>query len=284
MLKRELDMDINKTTFWTDSMSVLRYIRNFTSRFHTFVANRLSVIHEGSKPYEWRYVNTKLNLADVASRGLPVDQRQWKNGWIEAPSFLLQNEDKWPSTPEDVGRIDADDPEAKAIVAICTDTKQESSDVGSVADISRSDCIEQLINHYSSWYKLKRSIAWILKIRDELRRRAGRKISPTLKDENLNKITPSDLKKTEIVVVSYVQRQTFNKEIEDLKRDHTHVKRDSYIRKLDLTLENNVLRVGGRRNKSSMPAEQKHPAILPKWTAFNDISFASSSRRSRACR
>ena len=51
-----------------------------------------------------------------------------------------------------------------------------------------------------------------------MRRRAGRKISPTLKDENLNKITHSDLKKAEIAVVSYVQRQTFSKEIEDLKR------------------------------------------------------------------
>ena len=69
MLKRELDIRIDKTTFWTDSMSVLRYIRNSTSRFHTFVANRLNVIHEGSEPEEWRYVSTKINPADVASRG-----------------------------------------------------------------------------------------------------------------------------------------------------------------------------------------------------------------------
>ena len=54
-------------------MAVLRYIKNSTARFHTFVANRLAVIHDGSHTSEWRYINTKLNPADHASRGLSAD-------------------------------------------------------------------------------------------------------------------------------------------------------------------------------------------------------------------
>ena len=36
----------DKTFFWTDSMIVLHYIRNTSTRFCTFVANRLAVIHD----------------------------------------------------------------------------------------------------------------------------------------------------------------------------------------------------------------------------------------------
>ncbi|XP_033759555.1 uncharacterized protein LOC117341801 [Pecten maximus] len=102
MLKDELDISINQTIFWTDSMAVLRSIRNTTVRFHTFVANRLALIHEGSDPDDWRYVNTKLNPADFASRGLPADSFLQRNQWIEAPEFLWEEEDSWPEAPSEI--------------------------------------------------------------------------------------------------------------------------------------------------------------------------------------
>ncbi|KAK0140258.1 hypothetical protein N1851_022806 [Merluccius polli] len=40
MLQRELHMELQVSTFWTDSTSVLKYIHNKTKRFHTYVANR----------------------------------------------------------------------------------------------------------------------------------------------------------------------------------------------------------------------------------------------------
>ena len=71
MIQDELDMVINKTVFWTDSMSFLQFINNASRRFHTFVENRLSIIHEGSTPNQWKYVESKLNPAESATRGLP---------------------------------------------------------------------------------------------------------------------------------------------------------------------------------------------------------------------
>ena len=70
MLRRELKLNVQGSTFWTDSMLVLQYINNHTKRFQTFVANRVALIHDGSSPDQWRYVNTELNPADDASRGL----------------------------------------------------------------------------------------------------------------------------------------------------------------------------------------------------------------------
>ena len=70
MMCKELDAQINKPTYWTDSTSVLHYIENENKRFHTFVANRITTIREESEPEQWRYVDTKSNPADEGSRGL----------------------------------------------------------------------------------------------------------------------------------------------------------------------------------------------------------------------
>ena len=74
MIQVELDMVIDKTVFWTDSTSVLKFINNTSRRFHTFVANRLSIIHDGSTPNQWKYVESKLNPADSATRGLTAKE------------------------------------------------------------------------------------------------------------------------------------------------------------------------------------------------------------------
>ena len=44
-------------TFWTDSMTVIRYITNVLKRFHTYVANRIAV-REESNPSHWKYIMT----------------------------------------------------------------------------------------------------------------------------------------------------------------------------------------------------------------------------------
>ena len=46
----ELDLQVDKTFFWSDSMMSLQYIKNQTKRFQTFGANRLSQIHESTSP------------------------------------------------------------------------------------------------------------------------------------------------------------------------------------------------------------------------------------------
>ena len=66
MVNREIEMQVDGIFYWTDSRTVLRYINNETTRFHTFVANRIAVIHDGSNPNQWSYVPSELN---PASRG-----------------------------------------------------------------------------------------------------------------------------------------------------------------------------------------------------------------------
>ena len=88
MLRKELEVSINRSVFWTDSTSVLRYIENENKRFHTFVSNRLTVIHDGSTPGQWRYVDSKRNPSDAASRGLSGKALLENDSWRSGPDFL----------------------------------------------------------------------------------------------------------------------------------------------------------------------------------------------------
>ena len=79
-LRKELHYDNITEFFWTDSRVVLGYITNDSRKFKVFVANRVQQIKDYTKPDQWRYVEGKVNPADVASRGLSAEVVQISSG------------------------------------------------------------------------------------------------------------------------------------------------------------------------------------------------------------
>ena len=57
-------------------MAVIRYISNEHSPYQTFVANSLAIIHAGFDKEQWRYIDSSLNQADQASRGIQADDKR----------------------------------------------------------------------------------------------------------------------------------------------------------------------------------------------------------------
>jgi hypothetical protein len=62
-----------KVTYWTDSMNVLYWICRPGKQFKPYVANRVGEIQEKTHTDQW-YVPSKLNPADVSSRGMSVEE------------------------------------------------------------------------------------------------------------------------------------------------------------------------------------------------------------------
>ncbi|XP_045535696.1 uncharacterized protein LOC123721308 [Papilio machaon] len=62
------DITPTRRYFWTDSKTVLQWIRSDPRTFKPYVAHRLGEIDELTRVMEWRYVPTGLNVADVATR------------------------------------------------------------------------------------------------------------------------------------------------------------------------------------------------------------------------
>ena len=57
ILTKKLELSIDRFTFWTDRMTVIRYIANESKRFHTYAANRIAV-REESNPTHWKFIMT----------------------------------------------------------------------------------------------------------------------------------------------------------------------------------------------------------------------------------
>lgn len=274
IIRREIDLPIHESVFWTDSTCVINYIRSNDKRFHTFVANRVAIIHDGSSPSQWRYVSTEANPADDASRGLAIDSLIKKNRWIRGPDFLWEQESRWPAQPITVREISDDDPEIK----------RETHTFFTVSDAG-TNSMNKLLEKFSSWSRLKKIMAWILRYRDGLRascERRKRESSLALKStvgRESESINVDEINRAEKEVLKFVQRQSFEEEMSRLeekgegsgdnssksnKEKESLVKKTSAIYKLAPMKIDGLLYVGGRLTQASIPNAAKHQIILPK--------------------
>ena len=109
-VRREIEFAIHRVMFWTDARVILHYIYNVSSRYKSFVANRLELIHTMSSPQQWNYVPSNLNAADIASRGLCPSKVDLADMSFNGPPFLKCDEREWPEQP-DLSRVSDDNKE-----------------------------------------------------------------------------------------------------------------------------------------------------------------------------
>ena len=90
---------IDSVTYWSDSTVVLSWIRNSKKEYKQFVENRLREIRRIAPTELWKYVPTKQNPADIASRGTTATQLIENKLWWNGPEFLVMSNEHWPSQP-----------------------------------------------------------------------------------------------------------------------------------------------------------------------------------------
>ena len=252
VVRRELTMPIVESHFWSDSTVTLHYIRNTALRLQTFVANRVSFIHQNTAVDKWHHVRTDVNIADIISRGV-FSVKDLPPTWIKGPEFLSKDKSQWPM------EVDIPLPpqplELKTNV-IATGVQRPAPDSDSKPS-SQVHPLDKLMNHFSSSYRLCLSIAW-------WRRACMRK-----KRARLDPITVEELKEAETKCVRHVQATTYAKEIAELSKKPEdkkvpQVNADSDLRSLRPVLVDDILRVGGRLKHSDPNLVNAHPIILPR--------------------
>ena len=83
----------------TDSKTCLGWINNFEKRFRTFENFRIKSIRLLSDVSEWAYIPTKLNPADIASKGINAnDYAKW-HMFHNGPDFFHLDHSQWPTEP-----------------------------------------------------------------------------------------------------------------------------------------------------------------------------------------
>ena len=214
MTLREIDLPINEVLFWTDSSCLLAYISNQERRFKTFVANKIALIQETAQPSQWKYVNTQLNVADDISRGLSAEALINNTRWKKGPDFLWKTEDHWPEQPMSHATLDCRDPELRK------EAKTFTAPAGNNADV-----IDQIIQYFSSWFKLKKHIAWILRYCSKLlsaSQKTRRKQEIIFSTERPMPIAAEEIQCAEIEIVKYVQSRCFAGEVSSSNSSKLH--------------------------------------------------------------
>lgn len=77
--------------------------------------------------------------------------------WIHGLEFLSKPEEEWPKPDVEFGVISSDDPEVKRDLVVSFITKDTENHTN------------YLINYFSTWMKLKTTVAWFLRLRELLK-------------------------------------------------------------------------------------------------------------------
>lgn len=219
--------------FWCDSTTVLYWLRNNTRTYKAFEANRLGEIDDLTGVSEWRYVPTKLNIADIATRDV-FNYDCFVNEWFRGPQFLYKDTTCWPH--------DVVEPENKDLINLVTDC---TVGINNSSDLPVPD-----VKAFSSWLRLLRSAAAVLKFINKCKKL-------TSIDESVM------MKQAECLLLKKAQADSFCAEINLLKCGKC-IPRDSRLRNLSPYLdEQGLLRVGGRIDAvSDVALETKRPYII----------------------
>ncbi|GFX75598.1 integrase catalytic domain-containing protein [Trichonephila clavipes] len=87
-VKEALNLQITAVHFWSDSTIVISWIHRESRELKTFVANRVSKIHQLSSRDQWHHIASEQNPADVLSRGLLPEELRDDSLWWHGPELL----------------------------------------------------------------------------------------------------------------------------------------------------------------------------------------------------
>ncbi|KAK0156172.1 hypothetical protein N1851_000542 [Merluccius polli] len=226
----ELQLPLRSVTMWSDSTTVLTWLKSSSCRYKVFVGTRVAEILESTEARCWRYVDTKRNPADVITRGATLQDLAEHHLYHAGPDFLLEQESEWPATPA-LAEEREDTELRKTLFCGATQVTDPETPPG-------GEC-EMLEELQKKMFCLK----------------AGLPPETTLSAE--------DYIAAELLVLQSAQQDAFSRELECLEKGKP-IPSDSRLCNLAPELDGDLIRVGGRRRRASdIDVDTKHPIVLP---------------------
>lgn len=235
---------------WIDSQVVLAWIQGDSNRWKTFVANRVTKIKKVMEANCWKYIKSSENPADCASRGLTASQLKDHSLWWDGPTWLPTYRGENESNQQSF----TTDEEVKKNYHVNTATQQKEKSI-----------IENLLDKYSSYSRVVRVLAWILRF-------ISKKHSKT------SYLSLAEEKRAKEIINKYVQKTEFSAEIKSLEENGTVSNKSSILNLQPYLDKNGILRVGGRLKNANIHDDMKHPIIVPKKSRLTELLIDHSHK------
>ena len=216
--------DFDKT-FWTDSRTVLSWIKTPPREFRPFVLVKEAEIQETVGSEQFRYIKSKYNPADALTRGIaPGDLKSWMSG----PPFLKLPETEWPQFQDD-GQSPYKERE-DGLKEMKTTPKEVDTGNFSI-----------LLEKCSMFTKIRRVLAYVHRFAERTRRR----------DVANGSLTVQELMQAQLRLLKWSQKH-INVQSLDKK----------LIASMD---EEGIIRAHGRlENARILPKDMRNPVVLPR--------------------
>ena len=225
---------------WTDSQTVLSWIKTPARKFKPFVSARVAEIQESVNVGNFRYVKSKDNPADALTRGICIHEL---DNWMAGPQFLLSSEAIGKSS-EDLSESNEEaDAEYKTeFKSELKESEEITSESCNTVKVTNDVLFERLPDTCSSFSKIRRTLAYVLRFIRILRNKV----------KETNPISRSELKASENLLFKRGQQEM---DIREYTAQRLQPKFD----------EEGLLRAHGRlENIRSLPQEMCKPIILPR--------------------
>ncbi|XP_058508983.1 uncharacterized protein LOC131475122 [Solea solea] len=245
VLHTELTLPISRIMLWSDSTTVLHWIKSESCHYKVFVGTRVAEIQNLTEVSHWRYVDSANNPADDITRGKTLKELSRPHRWHQGPDFLHYAEDHWPTSPSSY--LETDDSELR-----------KSSFCGHVT----VDTCLQLpdVSQFSTWKDLMQTTA--------------RSLHGAADPNSDSPSEAADYIKAENLLLRRAQLESFPEEVKALISDRP-LPATSRLGSLSPEYDKDagLLRVGGRlRRTEQLPQDTIHPVLLdPKHPLTNLI-------------
>ena len=270
------DWDKNRVEYFTDSLTCLWWLRT-KKELETFVATRICKIKDHSEVNQWHHVRTKINSADLPSRGCSTRYLKKATIWWNGPPFVVKPKSEWPKLPQ----IE-ETPEAKAL----TKTTKQSLDKIFLQTEARAygDFDTQILEMLGNSAKLDRGLRILALVYKAVRlfKEGTQKEHTKEKREKIHKHIKSELKKKWKLRKIAVPKPTVE-ELQQAEREAIKLCQKKYFPKSKedeaykeqvwadfpnvqiFRDEEGVLRVNGRLSKAeNYSYDERFPILLPR--------------------
>jgi hypothetical protein len=254
MIVSELSIKINSKHFWSDSQTVLAWIGSDHRRYKQFVANRISEILDTTQIKDWKWIPSRKNVADEATKRPKIIDVGPGGRWFAGPEFLKLHEADWPQLEEE----NKECVEELRTMKVCV-TKELANRYGFL------DC-----SRFSKWWRLVRTCGWAFRAINlfKLKKNKNNKIINT-RDKNMYKqiteLTAEELEEAEMFVLKKAQWESFPEDVHRISNGET-VSNDSKLKLLSpYQCASGLIRIKGRIDAVPfLSNEFKRPIILLK--------------------
>ena len=246
-------LEIKNCCAWSDSKIVIWWLCSESKVLKSFVQNRVNEIRKLVPPPLWRYCPTKLNPADILSRGMKASKLVNNEFWWKGPEFLRKPVEFWPEKERfehckqaNNEFIEFEEVEGNPVNVNVHLVHEERCNISNVISIER----------FSDVNKLYRTTAYVLRFARNLKARI----------DNTETALTADLETSEIE----------NAKIKWFRAVQADIRRDKGFENLKANLnlfedENKVLRCRGRLGNAPLDFESRYPVILPRDGHFTDL-------------